>query len=116
MVDVGKDKLSKVVVQDEAKSQDYVIFMAHFHAVDPNDHLCVPQCILNLFSLVSDVHQLCSEGELRVPIEHEEASQILPVARRHMVYSHPHFDRLIHVKGPEQRRCYLFPSIMKRKS
>ena len=39
----GDDILSKIVVKDEAKSQDYIIFLSYFDTVDANDGLSVSQ-------------------------------------------------------------------------
>ena len=95
--------MSEIVIKDEAKSQNYVIFVSDFDAVDANYHLSVPDGVLDLLGLVCNVHHLRAEGQFTVTVDHQEACCVLIVTGSQAMYSHAHFYRLILVKGSKLR-------------
>ena len=47
---------SEIIVQDEAKSQDYVIFLSYLYTVDSYYNLCISYSEFNFLRMVSTVH------------------------------------------------------------
>ena len=72
--------------------------------------------MLHLLYLVRNVGLLGPKDQLRVPIDHQEARDVVKVAGCDPVHSHSHLYSLVHIKGAEERRGDLFSTVVERQT